>query len=109
MSYLDFLFDPSQQAAVSNAAQALQFDFTQVQLNENLFDYNGACANSFNIKKDEDGKYIASVLSEKNDDELSRDLNALCKKYHISDFADLSVKRRRGGVADVKTSEQEII
>ena len=60
-------------------------------------------------KKDEDGKYIASVLSEKNDDELSRDLNALCKKYHISDFADLNVKRRKGGVADVKTSEQEII
>ena len=60
-------------------------------------------------KKDESGKYIASVLSEKNDDELSRDLNALCKKYHISDFADLNVKRRKGGVADVKTSEQEII
>lgn len=64
---------------------------------------------SLKTKKGDDGKYVMSIGSDSDDKELASDIEALCKKHHISDFSDLSVKNRKGGVADVKISEQEII
>lgn len=60
-------------------------------------------------KKGENGKYIVSISAESIDEEFSRDLETLCKKYEISDFADLNVKRRNGGIANVKMAKQEIL
>lgn len=64
---------------------------------------------SLKTKKGADGKNVMSIGSDSDDRELASDIEALCKKYHISDFSDLSAKNRKGAVADVKISEQEII
>ncbi len=50
---------------------------------------------SLKTKKGADGKYVMSIGSDSDDRELASDIEALCKKYHISDFSDLSVKKQK--------------
>lgn len=54
-------------------------------------------------------KYVMGICGETSDNELNNDIRALCRKYGISEYSDLSIKNRNGGVANVKISEREII
>lgn len=64
---------------------------------------------SLKTKKGEDGKYVMSIGSDNDDKKLAKDFETFCKQHSISDFSDVRIKTRNGGVADVKISEQEII
>lgn len=56
----------------------------------------------------ENGKYHTSIEREVDNDLLKK-FDAFCNENNIADFTDIVVKRRKGGVANAKMSEDNVI
>ncbi len=56
----------------------------------------------------ETGEYLASI-ERAQDEELAKKFNAFCKENGIANFTDITIKRRNGGVANVKRSVPKIV